>query len=84
MSKENCELECGAFGTYCKCNDEAKASSCNNDLLCADCKKTFDVPFDNGDGKVRCAGCATDYYMQHPLARVVVKRHGIIDFNCGA
>jgi len=33
MSKENCELECGAFGTYCKCNDEAKASSCNSDLL---------------------------------------------------
>lgn len=35
MSKENCELECGAFGCYCRCNDEsAKARSCKSDLLC--------------------------------------------------
>lgn len=34
MSKENCELECGAFGTYCKCKDEEKESSCKSDLLC--------------------------------------------------
>lgn len=58
--------------------DESNLSA----LLCADCNKTFDVPFDNGDGKTRCAGCAVDYYFLHPLARVTIKRTGIIDLNC--
>lgn len=31
--------------------------------LCDDCKQTYNVPFDVGDGKVRCAGCAAHYYM---------------------
>lgn len=40
-------------------------ASRNSDLLCADCSKTFDVPFISG-GKTRCAGCAADLYMKSP------------------
>jgi hypothetical protein len=57
----------------------------NNELLCDDCKKTFEVPFDNGDGKVRCAGCATDYYMRQPFAGVTVFKHpSAVDLNTSA
>ena len=62
-----------------------KCESELSELLCADCKKAFDVPFDNGDGKVRCAGCAVDYYFQSsPMAGIAMKRIGSIDLNCGA
>ena len=34
MSKEDCELECGAFGSYCLCNArESEARSSKRDLL---------------------------------------------------
>jgi hypothetical protein len=34
-----------------------------SELLCADCGHVIATPFDNGDDKVRCAGCAVDFYM---------------------
>jgi hypothetical protein len=37
MEKENCELECGATGNYCKCNAEASASDSNALLCCPHC-----------------------------------------------
>lgn len=41
---------------------------------CVDCNKEIKPPlgkpFSNGDGKTRCAACATDFYMKSPLARV--------------
>lgn len=33
---ENCELECGAYGPYCKCTAEkAEASECPPDACCS-------------------------------------------------
>ena len=40
--------------------------------LCIDCKRPVGVPFDNGDGEVRCAACAVDRYMKLPGAKVVL------------
>lgn len=39
-----------------------------NGVLCNDCGKTFSIPFDNGDGAIRCEACAVDFYMKQPLA----------------
>jgi DNA-directed RNA polymerase subunit RPC12/RpoP len=40
--------------------------------LCFACGKTYIVPFDNGDGEIRCAACAVDRYMKMPGAEVIL------------
>jgi|GEM_PF-389281 len=42
------------------------------DWLCVDCGQHGAIPFDNGDGKVRCAACAVDRYMKMPGAEIVL------------
>ena len=41
------------------------------DIKCTDCGLPMRVPFDNGDGKVRCAACAVDKYMKLPVEMVL-------------
>ena len=36
---------------------------------CSDCREPMQIPFENNDGKIRCAACAVDFYMKLPAAQ---------------
>lgn len=40
--------------------------------LCNDCGNAFSVPFDNGDGLIRCEECAVNFYMKKPAAFILI------------
>lgn len=48
--------------------------------VCTDCKKPFDIPFDNGDGRIRCAACAVDKYMKMPSAKLDMIIQSVIKY----
>lgn len=59
MRKENSELECGAFVTYCKCNDEKSRSEfCKSDLLL----RTLDMNIKSGFVEIPKLETADEFY----------------------
>ncbi len=53
---------------------------CKKPIHCDDCGESYDVPFDNGDGKTRCAACAVDKYMKSPGSGVSIGK-GLINLD---
>ena len=57
---------------------EAREYAGMDSPYCDDCKMQMAVPFDMGDGKVRCAACAVDRYMKLTGGLEVVLAESII------
>lgn len=55
-------------------SDKTEARNIKESSLCFDCKKAFDVPFSNGDGKARCSDCAIAFYKRDWRWMVVPKQ----------
>lgn len=53
--------------------------------VCHDCKQLIipplGKPFGNGDGKIRCASCAVDFYMKQPGALITFENESIEEWT---
>ena len=72
--------ECGWAEAINKTQKPEVSPSKSTELLCADCGQIAPVPFDCGDGKVRCAACAVDTYMKRPYrtaTEMIIRPYGL-------